>query len=254
MDLDVAAIILAGGRGTRLNSTSVNKVALPFNGRPMIHYALSLTSQVAARTVVVVGAYAQSVKDVLVDFPDTTYVLQQEQLGTGHATQVGMEAFVQNPPAYVLVGYGDHMMFYQSERVRELIEEHERNGAVITFVTTTHKNPDKLAWGRIVRDSQGQVQNIVEQKDATPEERKTDEVNPGLYCFTYSFLRDYLPRLEKSPITGEYYLTQLVQNACDDGLLVHAVPFPFEEVGIGVNAPDELTHSQSLHEEVKNSA
>ncbi len=251
MDHDIGAIILAGGRGTRLNSTSVNKVALPFNGRPMIHYAVALTHAVAARTVVVVGAYAQSVKQVLADFPDITYVFQQEQLGTGHATQVGMEGFGSDVPKHVLVGYGDHMMFYQASRIEAMIEAHERAGAVVTFATTDHENPDELAWGRILRDSDGRVTGIVEQKDANDQQRTITEINPGLYCFTHPFLREYLPRLEKSPATGEYYLTQLIQDAFAARLLVQVIPFPFEEVGIGVNAPDELRSSQQMYQKVQ---
>jgi len=247
MQDQIAAIILAGGRGTRLNSTEVNKVSLPFNGKPIISYGVSLLQGLASRIIVVVGAYASSVKDALTDFPKTIYVTQQEQLGTGHAAQVGMEALVQSPPKYVLVGYGDHMMFYKPDRIRGLIAEHERKGAVVTFVTAMHENPDELAWGRVERGADGHVQDIVEQKDANEKQRLIEELNAGFYCFNYTFLRDSLPHLTKSVVTGEYYLTELVKNACSQSLRVQAIPFPFEEVGIGVNASDELTQSQKLH-------
>lgn len=242
-----AAIILAGGRGTRLNSTEVNKVTLPFNGRPMIDYGVDLMNQLASQIVVVVGAFEDSVREVLKQYSDVRFAKQDEQLGTGHAAQIGFKELSENPPKQVLVGYGDHLMFYEPGRVQEMIDRHIREQAAISFVTTIHEQPDELAWGRVERDDAGDVMDIVEHKDADEKQRAITELNAGLYCFDYAFLEEFLPQIHASAVTGEYYLTDLVTIACGRQMKVLAVPFPFEEVGIGINSPTELEDSQELY-------
>ena len=172
MNETVAAIILSGGRGTRLNSTEVNKVTLPFQGKPIISYGVELMSQLASQVVIVVGAFEESVRTTVAN-PDIIFAKQPEQLGTGHAAQIGFQALSENPPSLVLVGYGDHLMFYQPERIRTLIEKHLSQHAAISFVTTIHQNPDELAWGRVERDAQGHGLDIIEHKDATELLRKS---------------------------------------------------------------------------------
>jgi bifunctional UDP-N-acetylglucosamine pyrophosphorylase/glucosamine-1-phosphate N-acetyltransferase len=206
-------------------------------------------SQLASRIVLVVGAFEESVRESLRDYPDVEYVRQAEQLGTGHAAQIGFSALSDEPPELILVGYGDHLMFYQPERIQDMIDRHRAQKAVISFATTIHENPDELAWGRIERDGDGEVQDIVEQKDASETQRAITELNAGLYCFSFDFLREYISQIQQSPITGEYYLTDLIKIACLHGLRVLAVPFPFQEVGIGINSPKELSDSQQLYQE-----
>lgn len=246
MNETVAAIILSGGRGTRLNSTEVNKVTLPFQGKPIISYGVELMSQLASQVVIVVGAFEDSVRTAVGD-AQVIFAKQPEQLGTGHAAQIGFQVLSDNPPSLVLVGYGDHLMFYQPERIRQLIDQHLSSHAAISFVTTIHQNPDELAWGRVERDAAGRVLDIIEHKDATEQQRKITELNAGFYCFSYDFLREYITQIQQSPVTGEYYLTDLIKIACVHELLVLAVPFPFEEVGIGINSQHELDESQHLY-------
>jgi len=246
----VGAIILAAGKGSRMNSQTENKVALPFHGKPIIKYSVEVMSAVAQDVVVVVGAMAESVKKAL-DGMTVRFTAQEEQLGTGHALQIGFEAVKSSKPALVLVGYGDHMMFYKPETLQKLIEAHEKERAEVSFLTTTYSDPSSLAWARITRDEKDDVTGIVEQKDASEEELKIQEINPGFYCFSAKFLEEFLPKITKSPVTNEYYLTDLLQLAFTNNKKIVTVVVPFEEVGIGINRAEELQASQELYSAIQ---
>lgn len=252
MKQSVGAIILAAGKGTRMKSETHNKVALLFHGKPIIAYGVEMTLQVANHVIVVVGAMADSVKKSLDGF-NVEYAQQSEQRGTGHAAQVGFDALKKHNPELVLVGYGDHMMFYKPERIRELIQLHKDRSADISLLTTTYESPNELAWSRIIRDDKNNVVGIIEHKDATDEEKKIQEINPGFYCFSATFLEEFLPQITESPVTHELYLTDLLQLASKHGKKIVALSVPFQEVGIGVNRPDELDKSQDLYKKVNNS-
>jgi len=243
----IIGIVLAAGRGTRINSTEVNKVTLSFLGKPLIIYSVDLLEGICDQTVVVVGAFAESVENVLSD-RKVTYAFQKEQLGTAHAAQVGITK-IQNPTenCLVLVGYGDHMMFYKKQSINRLIDCHLKSNAIVSFLSTKYHNPDHLAWGRIERDKNKNILDIIEQKDATPEQRKIKEVNPGFYCFDLNFMKKYLQLIPKSPVTGEYYLPDLIRLAVKDKLKVVAQMVRFREVGIGINRMDEITESQEIY-------
>jgi bifunctional UDP-N-acetylglucosamine pyrophosphorylase / glucosamine-1-phosphate N-acetyltransferase len=249
----INAIILAGGNGTRIKSKEINKVALPFLGKPIVLYGVELFEKIASKTVVVIGAFEDSVKEALKD-KNIIYVRQEERLGTAHAVKVGISALKDSPDdELVLVGYGDHLMFYKEETIREFINHHLQNRAVVSFITTKYHDPNYLAWGRIERDSSGNVADIVEQKDATDEQRKIKEVNAGFYCFSLGFLRKHINMVEKSPVSGEYYITDLVKYAVKEKLKVSAVIVRFREVGIGINRQDELEESQKIYTEFNES-
>jgi bifunctional UDP-N-acetylglucosamine pyrophosphorylase/glucosamine-1-phosphate N-acetyltransferase len=247
-----AAIILAGGKGTRMNSKSVNKVITPFFGKPIIQYGVDLFSATVKDIVIVVGAYSESVKTVLKKYP-LRYAYQKNRLGTGHAVKVGLtEIDAINPiPSSVLVGYGDHLMFYKQDTIKNLIEIQKDQNAAIVLVTTLFDHPDELAWGRIIKDKSGHVIDIIEQKDATDKQKCIKELNAGLYCFDTFFLKNAIRKLKKSPITKEYYLTDLVKIATADKRKVIALPIPFEEVGIGINKQTEIEESEKLYSERK---
>lgn len=246
MDQSVGAIILAAGKGTRMKSDTQNKVALQFHGRPIIAYGVETALEVVNHVVVVVGAMADSVKKSLEGF-NVEYAVQSEQRGTGHATQVGFEVLKVHKPELVLVGYGDHMMFYKPERIRELIQLHVDQKADVSLLTTAHSSPDEIAWGRVIRDEQNNVVDLVEQNDATDQQKKIQEVNPGFYCFSSEFLEEFLSQIVESPVTHELYLTELLQLASKNGKKIVALQIPFEEVGMGVNQPEELQESQKLY-------
>ncbi|PJE63526.1 hypothetical protein COU89_02860 [Candidatus Roizmanbacteria bacterium CG10_big_fil_rev_8_21_14_0_10_45_7] len=250
----VIGIILAAGKGTRINSNGVNKTALSFNGKPMISYALDLYKETVDVTMVVIGAYAETLRHAIAPYKPLVSV-QADQLGTGHAVSVAMKDIEKahvGKPELVLVGYGDHMMFYAPQTIKDMIAYHKKQKATLSLVTVKH-DPNELAWGRVIRNAQGHVVKVVEQKDATEEERKVNELNAGFYVFDFAFLKKYIDTLTKSPVSNEYYITDMIERAVSNGYKV--VPFivPFSEVGIGVNTNEQLSESQKLQTQYRNS-
>lgn len=177
------------------------------------------------------------------------YAYQKKRLGTAHAVKIGLEAIKNTTPLpdLVLVGYGDHTMFYKKETIKKLIEIHRKNNPAISLLTFEHPCPNKIKYGRIIRDRLGQVVDIVEQKDATQEQLKIKEVNPGFYCFNYQFLLKNISQVKKSSVSGEYYLTDMVKIAVWQGKKVIGLPIKFEDAGLGVNTAEELAESEKIY-------
>ncbi len=248
----IAGIILAAGKGTRIQSTTSNKVTLTFLNKPMIVYGVELLKAVADPVIVVVGAFAESVKDALKGY-DVIFASQPDQLGTAHAAEAGLQALkgTIDPDSLILVGYGDHMMFYSVKNANDLVAYHKKQQAVVTIVTTTLDIPE--GYGRVMRNESSNVIGVVEQKDATDEQRKIKEINAGLYCFDYGFIKENIDQIEKSPVTDEYYLPDLIKIANKQGKKVAGFAIAFKNVGIGVNKPEELTESQKIYLKNKNS-
>lgn len=243
----VIGIILAGGKGTRINSKTANKVTLPFLNKPMILYGVELLHQVTNSIIVVVGAFAESVKFVLSDYK-ITYAYQKEQLGTGHAVKIAFSQIqkLKNKPELVLVGYGDHMMFYTVKNANDLIDYHKKNKAAMTIVTTVLDDPH--AYGRVVRSADSlDVMSVVEEKDTTDDQKNIKEINAGLYCFDYNFLENELNNISQSPVSKEYYITDLVRIAVKNDKKVVGFEVPFKNVGIGINKGNELEESQKIY-------
>jgi bifunctional UDP-N-acetylglucosamine pyrophosphorylase / glucosamine-1-phosphate N-acetyltransferase len=248
----ITGIILGGGDGKRLNSKTVNKVSLPFLGKPMIEYGVELLEGLVDRIVIVVGAYDESVREALKNH-QVEYAHQEKREGTAHATKIAMDKIESLgwQPDCVFVGYGDHMMFYKKETINKLKELMEQKGAVLSMITAVHDHQNELAWGRIIRDANDHVVAIVEQKDATEEQRIIKELNAGFYCFDYAFLKENIDKVEKSPVTGEYYLPDMVKIAVSQNKKVAGLRVPFGEVGIGVNTENEMQESTELYREIK---
>lgn len=238
-------IILAAGKGTRLNCVDTNKTALSVQGKPLVWYGATLFAKTMDLTVVVVGAFAESVTQALRDFP-VQFVTQQNPNGTGHAAQVALQkiASLGITPKQVYIGYGDHLMFYTPAVITSIGETHAKEQAAVTLVSVEYENPDELAWGRVVRNVSGEITAVIEQKDATPDERKITEENAGFYCCEYSFLTRVIDKLEPSPATGELYLTDIVKLALELDECVVAHQVPFSQVGTGVNTPEQLERTE----------
>jgi bifunctional UDP-N-acetylglucosamine pyrophosphorylase / glucosamine-1-phosphate N-acetyltransferase len=246
----IVGIILAAGKGTRMNSTEVNKTSLLFNGKPLVQYGIDLYKGIADKTVIVVGSFAESVRKVVQD-DSVLFVNQTDMLGTGDAVRVAMQEIIRHKlrPQSVLIGYGDHMMFYSPDTVKKLVESQMKHNAALSLVTADYERTDEMRFGRIVRDEKGFVKAIVEHKDANADERRITEFNPGLYCFDFDFLEKHITKLGKSPVSGEYYLTDLVSVAVKLGMKVVPLQVPFSEIGLGVNTVSELSESQELYKQ-----
>jgi len=238
----VYGIILAGGNGTRMKLQGVNKVTTEYKNKPLIQYGVMLLNGIALKTVVVVGAHSESVIKCLVSYP-VEYAYQTDRLGTAHATSCGLDILPFDKSSLVIVGYGDHMMFYNKTSLRKLIQNHVNQKIDATFVTSHYEDINALAYGRILRDNNGSVTGIIEQKDATESQKKIKEFNAGLYCFNYSFLRESLPRVKQSPISKEYYLTDLIHMGIAEHKNICAYPMPFNEVGVGINSKQDFWYN-----------
>ncbi len=224
----LAHVILAAGKGTRMRSRRP-KVLHPILGKPMILYAVETARRVTPMPpVVVVGHEAEQVQAVVGD--EAHFIVQHEQRGTAHAV-LQTAAFLADKADVVLVTYGD-MPLLRAETLRHIVQEHVRSQATITMLTAVLDEP--RGYGRIVRDASGRIQAIVEEADATPEQRAIRELNVGIYAFDARWLWENLPRIQPSPVKGEYYLTDTVALAVQQGHTVAtlSVEDPAEVLGV----------------------
>ncbi|MFG3703692.1 bifunctional UDP-N-acetylglucosamine diphosphorylase/glucosamine-1-phosphate N-acetyltransferase GlmU [Micromonospora sp. NPDC047670] len=206
-------VVLAAGEGKRMKS-ALPKVLHPLLGRTLVGHVLTAAAPLGAdRTVVVVGHGADQVRAHLAEIaPQATPVLQAEQLGTGHAVRIALDA-APDATGTVVVINGD-VPLLRPETVAALVEAHEGVGAAATVLAA--EVPDPTGLGRIVRDADGRLEQIVEERDATPAQRALREINAGIYAFDATRLRDALGKLSTDNDQGEEYLTDVF------GLLVSA--------------------------------
>ncbi len=213
------------------------KVLVPVLGRPMIEYVLdALHAGGIARTIVVVGYRADLVRQTLAGQSRVEFATQSEQLGTGHAVQMCREALIGHDGPVMIVA-GDSPMI-RSESVAKLLAEFQANPSAC-LLGTTHKD-DPFGLGRIVRDAQGQFTGIVEERDATPEQRQITEVNMSCYLFHGPDLLEALEKLEPKNVQGEYYLTDCPGLLRQWGRQVRALAVLHPSEALSINNPDEL--------------
>ena len=237
----LAAAILAAGSGTRMHCKTP-KAVQQVGGKPMISYALQLAQRIGAEPlVVVVGSHAEGLTRAL---PGEGWVTveQREPRGTGHAVQQTAE-ILKDFPGDVLVLYGDTPLL-QLKTLQALIEAHRRSGAQTPLLTAIIEKPGRL--GRVVRDGTGGVSGIVEALDATEAERAIREVNAGIYCFQANFLYSALEHLQPNNVKGEYYLTDIVGDACRAGLWVQAVQAEDWREAMGVDSKVDLAKAEAI--------
>lgn len=237
----IGAIILAAGKGKRMNSKKVNKVVLPLANKPMILYIVHVLKDLDINPIVIVVGFAKkSVTQAVGN--QVIYAEQKKRLGTAHAVGCALK-YIPNHVGNVLVFQGDDSAFYTKEMISNLIKTHLSSDAVLTFLTIELSNPFGL--GRVVRDLNGKVVCIIEEKDATDEQKKIKEINPACYIFKNSFLKKYLKMVKKSTTTGEYYLTSLIDIAIKNKEKIKTA-----KEGIfswrGVNTKEELNEAERI--------
>ena len=238
IDENITAIVLAAGQGTRMKS-SRPKVLHEILGRPMVAYLLDTLKALGLQDIVlVVGYQAEKVQAVLKDY-GVRFVLQDPQLGTGHAVQVAVPALPEDART-VLVLCGD-VPLIPGESIQSLHKVHEDARAAVTVQTTML--PDGLHYGRVVRDEAGQVLEVVQSRDAAPDVLKITEINTGTYFFDASFLQAALSRLTPNNVQKELYLTDLIRLAREQGLSVAALAEPEWENVLGINSRKELAEA-----------
>ena len=232
------AILLAAGQGTRMKS-SLPKVLHPVAGKPMIWHALeAIKMSTTEKPVAVVGHGAEAVVAYLDGAAQT--VLQEPQLGTGHAVMQA-ESLLKGKSDLVVVCYSD-MPLLRGETLQALVETQKANKGPISMLTVVADDP--RGFGRIVRKEDGTVAAIVEEYVASEEQKRIKELNVGGYCFDANWLWDALHRIPLSP-KGEYYLTDTVELAVRDGLPVQATVMNDLEETIGVNTRIHLSEVEA---------
>lgn len=211
---ELTVIVLAAGNGKRMRS-KLPKVLHTLGGRSMVGHVLAAVRTLEAdRVVAVVGHGREQVAaHIEASDPDVAIAVQDEQLGTGHAAQIGLTASGA-ASGTVLVLTGDTPLL-TGETLRWFLEHHRARGHAVSVLTA--EVPEPTGYGRIVREPGGDVRAIVEEKDATDEERAITEINSGILAFDTAFLASALPRLGNANASGEYYLTDAVGLAAGDG-------------------------------------
>jgi len=248
MNTKTGVIILAAGKGKRMQS-NILKVMHELNGRPLIDYVVSSVekSGINGKPIVVVCAEDQSVEKFLGDRAE--YAVQTERLGTGHAVAIA-EKRLKNKTDSVVVLYGD-MPFISPESIRSLVEKHEEKGNKITLTTT--RVDDFEGWraalydyGRIIRDgAENHIVKIVEKKDASPKELEIKELNSAYFCFNSDWLWDNLKLLKNNNAQEEYYLTDLVGLAFNEGQKLSSVDVSPQEA-LGINTKEHLEEAKKI--------
>ncbi len=245
---NVGVIILAAGDGKRMNST-LPKVMHELHGKPLIEHVVEHAEALglAHKPLIVVSPKHTMVQDWLKDRAE--YVVQHEQLGTGHAVSV-TEPLLKGRVDHVVVLYGD-MPFVSTESITRLVSRHlERDNTItlLTFMVPHFKGVYQpfYNFGRVVRrDVDGHIEKIVEKKDATESELGILELNPSFFCFNTEWLWESLKKLRSDNAQKEYYLTDLIGMGIEEGEKISSISIEPKEA-IGINTADDLQTARSL--------
>lgn len=237
----VAGLVLAAGKGTRMKSR-LCKVLHPVAGRPMINYVLDAVRDCSpARIAVVVGHQSE---DVIKAVDDSTveFAIQEPQLGTGHAVMAAGE-LLHDFQGDILILCGD-IPLIQRKTLQEFIAYHKHEGGKLTVMTTYTQNPK--GYGRIIRDENEFIAAIVEDKDATDEQKAIKEINSGIYLADATLLFSLLTRIGSDNAQAEYYLTDIVMEAAKESEPVRGFVLQDAQEAIGINTRSELARVSAV--------
>jgi bifunctional UDP-N-acetylglucosamine pyrophosphorylase / glucosamine-1-phosphate N-acetyltransferase len=236
-------VILAAGKGTRMKSNKAKVLHEVFYA-PMVHHVLNATLALqATKSIVVVGHQRTTVEESLSEFP-VEFVVQEEQLGTGHAVLCA-EPAIDQMEGCVIILCGDTPLI-RPETLQQMLGYHRSQNSTLTVMTTILDNPTH--YGRIISDNEGTIFSIVEEKDADPEQKQIQEINAGIYCIDTKFLFSYLKNIGTDNSQGEVYLTDIVTQAVAENFPVHKFTNPSSQDVLGVNSRLELSQA---HQELQ---
>lgn len=231
---NIKAVILAAGKGTRMKS-DLPKVVHKIHGKCLVDYVIEAAKGAGAQEVCLVVGYKQDVVCSTVAHKDVEYVLQPEQLGTGHAVKCAREFLGDDGTTMIL--FGDTPLI-TAGTLKKLVEYHEAHQDAVTVLSALTDQPD--GYGRIIRDADGYFVKSVEHKDATQQERESHEINSGMYLFDTKQLKYALDRLLPNNAQGEYYLPDALEIIKAEGLRVDAYRLDNPEDITGVNDQEQL--------------
>lgn len=223
------AIVMAAGKGTRMKSKK-SKLVHKIYGKEIIRRAVENVKRAGIEEVItVVGYQKEQIEEVLKD--TVKYAVQDEQLGTGHAVMQAAR-LLEGRKGKVLVLNGDHPIM-RPETLRNLVDVSNQRGESATILTMVHDNI--LPYGKIIHDEQGNIKQIIEHKDCTPEQQQIREVNLGMYCFDIEELQSALKELKNDNVQKEYYLTDVIKIMYDKGLKTGSIVVSDNAEVLGVN-------------------
>ena len=234
-------VILAAGKGTRMYSEKA-KVLHALAGKPLVQHVLDRATELQPQQICVVyGHGGEAVPQAMPQFA-AKFVVQEPQLGTGHAVQQAMPHLADDRDTLVL--YGDVPLIQHGT-----LHQMRQAGSGLVLLTVNLANP--TGYGRIVRNEQGDVLSIVEEKDATAEQREINEVNTGILLAPTKMLRGWLAKLQNNNAQGEYYLTDIVAMAVQQGVAVHTVQPAHEWEIHGINSKAQLAALERTRQQVE---
>lgn len=241
--MDIKAVILAAGKGTRMKSETTPKVLHQIMGKTLLGYVLDNVKNFVSEEYVIVGHHAQEVENfVKSNYENAKTVLQSPQLGTGHAVSMVCPD-LQNYDGLVLILCGDTPLV-QEETLKKFVEYHKSQNSDITVMSTLFDNP--TGYGRIIREQDNSLQCIVEEKDANTEQKAVKEVNAGIYCLNWGKIKDAFGQLKSNNAQGEYYLTDIISWGKSKSLKVNAYILENSDEIYGINSRLNLAQAAKM--------
>jgi len=250
--MDIKAVILAAGKGTRMKSETTPKVLHQIMGKTLLGYVLDSVKNFASEEFVIVGHHAEEVESfVKTNYENAKTVLQSPQLGTGHAVSMVCPA-LDDYDGLVLILCGDTPLI-QEETLKNFVEFHKSHNSDITVMSTIFENPTN--YGRIIRETDNSLKCIVEEKDATLEQKAVKEVNAGIYCLSWAKIKDAFSSINggtsdgafsTSNAQGEYYLTDIISWGKAQNLNVNAYILENSDEIYGINSRLNLAEAAKM--------
>jgi len=237
-----AVVILAAGLGKRMKSGKA-KVLHEILGKPMIMYVVETANRIAGNNVVlVIGNQADKVREMVSESAEVIFALQKDQLGTGHAVSCALP-YLPDHTQEVVVFCGD-VPLLTFETVMRLIKDHVKAKRDISLLAVEIDNPK--GYGRVLSDKNGNVSGIVEEADASAEQKRIKTINTGIYCIKKEFLFDSLQKVKSDNVQGEFYLTDIVKIGYKEGKVVGVIIGGDGEETIGVNNRHDLMTVENI--------
>ena len=236
------SIILAAGKGTRMKSETP-KVLHKIMEKTLLGYVLDSVKNITDENFVIVGHCAEEVEKFVKDnYPASKTVLQSPQLGTGHAVSMACP-YLSNYGGEVIILCGDTPLITE-ETLKKFVDFHEKSNSDVTVMSTIFENPAN--YGRIVRENDGSLKCIVEEKDASSDQKAIKEVNAGIYCLNWSKIKDAFSQLTSNNAQGEYYLTDIIEWSKSNNLKVSAYILENNEEIYGINSRLNLAEASKM--------
>lgn len=240
--MEIKAVILAAGKGTRMKSNTP-KVLHKIFEKPLLGYVLDNVKNIVNESFVIVGHHAEEVTEyVQKEYKNAKTVLQTPQLGTGHAVSMVCPS-LENFDGQVIILCGDTPLITE-DTLKKFIDYHNSNNSDLTVMSTIFENPAN--YGRIIREKDNSLKCIVEEKDATPEQKAVKEVNAGIYCLNWNKIKQAFCQLTSNNAQGEYYLTDIIEWGKKNNLNVNAYIMENNEEIYGINSRSNLATATKL--------